>query len=128
MTWQQALDLIVSRTGHERYRVLCRDEHPDHKAWRREMVRQAGGEPEPETSATYPSVARQAWNASKAAGQFMASGFKVASQEEQARRLSICKACPHYDAKQKRCVLCGCVANLKVRIASMACPDKPPRW
>ncbi len=45
MTWQDALDLVVARTRHERYRVLCHDKHPDHAIWRARMISQATGEP-----------------------------------------------------------------------------------
>jgi hypothetical protein len=45
MTWQQALDEIVSRTRHERYRELCADDWPGHEAWRAEMLRLAGEPP-----------------------------------------------------------------------------------
>jgi hypothetical protein len=48
--------------------------------------------------------------------------------EEQARRLSICEACPEYDAERKRCKKCGCFAALKLRLATEHCPLEPPKW
>jgi hypothetical protein len=41
MTWQESLEIMVSRTGHERYRELCAEEWPDHAAWRDLVIRQA---------------------------------------------------------------------------------------
>lgn len=51
MTYQEALDTVVAQTGHERFRELCRDDHPDHAAWRAEMIRRAGGETSPDDKA-----------------------------------------------------------------------------
>jgi hypothetical protein len=51
MTWEEALDLIVARTGHHRYRDLCADTWPDHAAYRALVIRLATGEPPAETQA-----------------------------------------------------------------------------
>lgn len=47
MDWQQALELIVARAGHARYRDLCDESHPDHTIWRARMIERATGEPAP---------------------------------------------------------------------------------
>jgi hypothetical protein len=50
MNWTESLDIVVSRTGHERYRELCADANPDvgqRDAYRALMIRQATDEPEP---------------------------------------------------------------------------------
>lgn len=47
MTWQDALELEVARSGHHRYRELCADGHPDHEAWRARLLARAGGAPVP---------------------------------------------------------------------------------
>lgn len=48
MTWEQALDLVVSRTGHQRYRWLCSEDNPDTEqraAYRRLVISQAVDQP-----------------------------------------------------------------------------------
>jgi hypothetical protein len=45
MDWPEALELVILRTGHERYRDLCADEHPDHEEWRRKIIARATGRP-----------------------------------------------------------------------------------
>ncbi len=69
-----------------------------------------------------------AGNAARAAAGFVADGFRVVSEEEQERRMAICRGCEHFDPEHGRCRLCGCVAALKTRIASQHCPDDPPKW
>jgi hypothetical protein len=44
MDWTEALEMMVARTHHERYRMLCADSHPDHEAYRVLMIRLATGE------------------------------------------------------------------------------------
>jgi hypothetical protein len=70
----------------------------------------------------YPSLLTQAASAVKAAAGFIASGFKVASNEEQDRRLAICHACELFDGVQGRCRKCGCFGDWKTWIASQQCP------
>ncbi len=41
MTFDEALNIVVARTGHQRFRELCLDSYPDHVAWRSEVVRLA---------------------------------------------------------------------------------------
>ena len=45
-----------------------------------------------------------------------------------ADRLNICKTCKNFDAKRMRCNLCGCFANLKLKLATEQCPLNPPKW
>lgn len=42
MNWETALDLVIARTGHERFRVLCADAWPDHAGYRRLVLHMAG--------------------------------------------------------------------------------------
>lgn len=59
MTWIEALDLVVARTRHGRYRWLCSDANPNTRqrdAYRRAMLRKAGApEPPPMAAAPRPS-------------------------------------------------------------------------
>jgi hypothetical protein len=48
MTWQEALEVVISRTRHERYRWLCSDDNPTHEGHRQLMLTLASAE----TSAT----------------------------------------------------------------------------
>jgi hypothetical protein len=71
----------------------------------------------------YPSIPQMAKNLATAMTTYALDGFKNASDEEQERRLSICKKCPFYDELQNRCKACGCNSSLKTRIASSTCPQ-----
>lgn len=125
MDWRQSLEIVVARTGVERYRVLCSDDSP-HPAevgkYRDLMVSMATGRP------AYPPAATMAASAIRAAAGFVASGGAVVDAAERDRRLAICRECPEFVPDQGRCRKCGCYANLKARIARSVCPDSPPRW
>ena len=127
MTYIDALEIVVARTKHERYRWLCSDantEEASREGYRFLMIRMAVSD----QPTAYPSLAAQANSALRSATGFVASGLAVASHEEQSRRLSICHACEHYDAERGRCRICGCYLAWKAKIASEHCPDSPPRW
>lgn len=47
MDWREALDVVVGRTGHGRFRSLCADDHPDRMIWRSRMIERATGEAAP---------------------------------------------------------------------------------
>ena len=53
MTWRSALDVVVARTRHERFRLLCSADSPDHEAYRQLMIRMAA-EDEPLAPALLP--------------------------------------------------------------------------
>lgn len=57
MTWHQAADELVKRTGHERYRWLCSDENPDARQREsyRAMMLEKAGQPVPPHSMTVPT-------------------------------------------------------------------------
>lgn len=71
-----------------------------------------------------------------ARSKWVAAGKPTRSDEQVRELLSICQACPQYKAhsrKHGKCKLCGCALNLgsalnKLRWATEACPDEPPRW
>ena len=71
---------------------------------------------------SYPPLLTQAGNAVKAAAGFVASGFAVADQAEQERRLAICQECEFFDHARSRCTKCGCIAVWKAWVASQKCP------
>ena len=39
-----------------------------------------------------------------------------------ARRMKICRECPDWDAKFRRCKACGCFLQAKVRVPQSRCP------
>lgn len=130
MDWEEALNLVVQTTGHARYRDLCAEEHPDRDAWRARMIARATGEAVAPTS--YPSVATMAGNVLAAAGRAVAAlatggPVWVPNDVYEARRAT-CAACPEWVAKDRRCRLCGCQTDLKLRGAQESCPADPPRW
>lgn len=54
------------------------------------------------------------------------SGFEYRAQEDINRIQEICKACEHYLPDKKRCKLCGCWTQRKIRWASSHC--KINKW
>lgn len=46
----------------------------------------------------------------------------IATKEEQARRIEICKGCNLYIASRHRCKKCGCRLAAKIRGAGQRCP------
>lgn len=130
MMWEKALDLVVRRTGHDRYRELCDESYPQHAAWRDRVVLKAS---EIQADAgEYPPMAVQAANAAIAlgriAGAIAANAPLMVPEEVLQERQAACESCPKYDACARRCRLCGCWTQTKQRLATEACPDNPPRW
>jgi hypothetical protein len=119
-----ALETVVARTKVERYRFLCSEEYPDHRAWRRWVVEQATGEaPTPQA---YPSLFTQAKNLAGSAGRFVASGFAMVDQAEFDRRRGICEVCPNLDRERDRCRVCSCYLAVKPWGKAERCPEG--RW
>jgi hypothetical protein len=48
--------------------------------------------------------------------------------DEAARRVALCRACPHYRADSNRCGLCGCAFVIAERIASLVAHCPEDRW
>lgn len=78
----------------------------------------------------HPSLLGLVGNALAAAGRIVAAAFRgepvVVSEEEQGRRLAICRGCEFF--ANDRCLKCGCFANLKARLETEHCPLTPPKW
>jgi hypothetical protein len=54
MTWSEALEIVVSRTGYERWRDLCSDDNPDveqRDAYRALVIELATGAPSADSAA-----------------------------------------------------------------------------
>lgn len=142
MNIENALEIVVGRTGQESYRDLCNPSHPRFNPdYIPVVMRMAENVPMPvaimgeggavHAASEYPSLARQAYNATLAAGRAagaLATGQAVVVPPEvAAERLAICKSCDRYDADKQRCKACGCY-NMKMNLAQEQCPLNPPKW
>lgn len=58
----------------------------------------------------------------------LANRKNYVSEAIQAQRKAICATCPHIRAVGLQCGLCLCLVNLKTKLKTEQCPDKPPRW
>ena len=74
----------------------------------------------PSSMITIPSW-QQIKNVTQAATTFAADAFKIASEEEQRRRLDICYSCSHY--RDSKCDRCQCYLTWKAWIQSSHCPE-----
>ncbi len=78
-----------------------------------------------------PPLYKQAGNALSAVGTVMADllhgSTLLAPESVYEARAAICDVCPFWLADVQRCAKCGC-HDFKRRLASMSCPDSPPRW
>jgi hypothetical protein len=74
----------------------------------------------------YPSPARQAASLAASLWEWATSGFRTAGDAEQARRRAICEGCPRWAAAARRCTLCGCYTEAKIRLKTERCPEG--RW
>lgn len=126
MDWPEALEIVVARTGHERYRALCADDHPDHDIHRRRMIERATGEAP--TPATFPSLFRQAAGlagaVARVAGAVVSGGPVMVPPKVYAARLAVCLSCDDNVARSAgavRCGRCGC-GGAKLALATESCP------
>lgn len=47
---------------------------------------------------------------------------QYAPEDEASKRLEICKACPELIKTTGQCKKCGCIMNLKTKLAKAECP------
>ena len=76
-----------------------------------------------------PGFSDMAKNLIDSAKTLATNGVKIASKEERARRLAICRNCEHIESagtKYERCRQCGCVLAFKSALAALGCPLK--KW
>jgi hypothetical protein len=137
ITWEEALEKVIAKTGHEAYRKLCSSDNPDVKQrdiYRKRIIEKATGIKESiikkKTSKKieYPPIYKQVMSFGKTVLDFAASGFEMSSEEETKRRYSICETCEWFAKNDRRCTKCGCSAALKTRILSSHCPLPDPKW
>lgn len=70
------------------------------------------------------SMADKVKNAFLAGANFVGSGLKIVSEEEQSRRLDICSSCIMH--QEGTCKACGCPVKGKSLLESQSCPIK--KW
>jgi hypothetical protein len=115
------LEIVVARTGHERFRWLTSDANPD--VDQRDAYRKlVAGLAKNDAPAEYPPLAAQVGNALQAAVKFVASGGALVDQAEFDRRRSICEGCEHMDKIRDRCRACGCMLAAKPWSRVEQCP------
>ncbi len=106
-----------------RWPVFCgwAAEDPPDEAKIRHIRNRSSGDISPHVEPPPPPTAAQmAASLGHALFDWAVSGFSMASDEERARRLSICAGCEHWDGA--RCKLCGCYTEYKVRMKTEHCP------
>jgi hypothetical protein len=138
MDWREAVEIVIERSraganfGHERYRQLCDDSHPQRELWQARMLRDAGAEVPP---AQYPSAGRMAINLARAAGRIVTAAvqgepIRVPAEVLEQRR-SICLPCEANGLRESggiKCTRCGC-SGIKLTLATEECPvGKWPKW
>jgi uncharacterized paraquat-inducible protein A len=75
-----------------------------------------------------PSIFQMLKTFTKDTAKFVKEGAPVVSTGDYAERLDACVSCEHVQKKHMRCGLCGCMLQLKARMKTAECPDKPSRW
>lgn len=74
----------------------------------------------------YPSVGNQAKSivnlVQDAIGDVLKGNQLFAPEEEQIRRMEICKSCEHFSSEDIRCKKCGCFLEQKTSLNSAKCP------
>jgi hypothetical protein len=124
---EEALNVVIAETGHEKYRWLVSDANPDvakREHYRKRIIERANPKP--------PSLVTTIANAAGAANRVIHAAIHgqalVVDNEEQDRRLAICHGCPKYIADQDKCSVCGCVGRWKTRLRTEHCPLPEPKW
>lgn len=118
------------RCPGEAARRLCElvdPAHPDHRPGYRDSIaavaaqHRAGG-------VAYPSAVDMARGLARSLWDWAVGGFGMADEAEVSRRLAICAGCPQWDAEARRCRICGCNTDAKVRLRTAHCPLPVPKW
>jgi hypothetical protein len=116
-------DLVAM--GREDYiSLLSENESPSSQ----EMVHGFQSEQVDKQAPEFPSLGRQLLNLAGSAATFVKGGAKVASPEEQERRLSICRSNVCGQWVDGRCAKCGCRLMAKVKGQDLHCPLPEPLW
>jgi len=59
----------------------------------------------------------------KSVGQDVAEGNSIlVSEQKRNQRLSICNSCSQFNKESKKCYMCGCFMEHKIKFKSAECP------
>lgn len=59
----------------------------------------------------------------KSVGQDVAEGNAlIVSEQKRDERLSVCNSCSQFNKESKRCYMCGCFMEHKIKFKSAQCP------
>lgn len=126
MDYREALEIVIARTGHERYRALVAEDNPDlfqRDAYREAVIRQAGGQPDPPPPRPAgPPLSARIAGLVRAAVHVARSRFRRVPRAEFERRRALCHRCEFFDADRVRCLKCGCHLAVKPWAAALHCP------
>ena len=75
-----------------------------------------------------PTLFQMIKSFTKDTAKFVKNGAPIISKDDYAERLDACMGCEHVNKKSMRCGLCGCMLQMKARMKTAECPDKPSRW
>jgi hypothetical protein len=139
--WKEALEIVVERTKHERYRVLTADDHPGHVAYRKSIIAKANNLPPPRAeyekgNQTFPTFLEMAGSVGEAAKRLAGAWWNgdklTVTKEEMQARLEGCFSCGHFNQATARCNLCGCFLRAKTKLKHEHCPrpddEGGPKW
>lgn len=134
MTWEEALEIVVSKTGvnKDHYINTCNESNLKYITNRQRLIDKAKAlliaeDNRPATPAeTMPSLLEQAYNLAASMSEYAKSGFKNVSDEVYKERISICDGCDLLRKEDRRCYECGCFVDKKAYIAVEECPKK--KW
>lgn len=122
MTDDEALELAVRRTKHERLRELVRRD-PRYWSAVRRLAKPETAVPDAELAAPeLPGPLTQAKNLLESVAAHAASGLAKVDDATYQARLETCESCPQLVLPAFRCGGCGCHLRAKARWASSTCP------
>lgn len=125
MDLAKALEIVIARTGHERYRFLTSPDHPDHKAWREHVIAVAHGyTPTPITMPLSLHLALFGWYVESVNLFIRERNFRYApppALSPHQERLQLVYGCDYRGAK----IGCGCNGTWHCGLGRGEFPTRP---
>lgn len=103
---RRQLEAICRQRGYDLGAAMACVVSQDGDQWTIDETHPAYPRRKHQHSAPAPTLAQKAANFAASAARHVVAGMPQASEEEVARRFSICEGCEHYDGKA--CRQCGC--------------------
>lgn len=60
------------------------------------------------------------------AADLLAGRLELSEDELAAERIKVCEQCPQFQRALRKCSLCGCMVDLKVKVLRAECPAE--KW